>query len=85
MRKGANRKALGFRWRNLLLMKDTEFDVTTIRLISVDEVAGRQQEFKASGKVVTFEGWTSLTSKDAFSEEEESSDELPQLQEGAER
>lgn len=65
-------------------MKAEVFDVTTIRLESLDVLLNNSRpEFIASGRVQRFDGWRKLTGEDAASEDaEEVGQGLPALVEG---
>jgi len=67
-------------------MKPAVFDVTTVRIQSLKEAGGRQQEFVATGRVRLFDGWMKLTTGDATDEEAEKEADvqtLPAIADGA--
>lgn len=64
-------------------MADAHYDVTAIKMASVELVDEVPQTFLATGQVMTYAGWTKLTAKDAADEDNLEKDQsLPILQQG---
>ncbi|MFK5892420.1 MAG: type I DNA topoisomerase [Pseudomonadota bacterium] len=61
-------------------MKNAEFEITLIKLLSSDKLDGNNMEFISKGEVIIYEGWKILTKQDATDESvKKESQKLPNL------